>query len=271
MAEQTIKAANNPNLVNNLVAQATAIPDSQPLEAEVTAPSDSLVTLPAGYVTPDGEVIKTVEVRELTGRDEEFIIKTGTLAKAFNTILSRATVKIGDEDATDNMLDNLLGGDRDAIMLGIYKATFGSTAEVGAFCQGCNDVKTVEVDVTTDIKSKVLVDPIQDRDFMVQGRKSEYLVTLPIGAVQRELAANADKTIAELQTILLERCVVEIDGRPVVSKLPIQNMGLQDRRKITDELNNRNPGPQFDNIVVQCPDCEGKVVVPISLGTLFRF
>lgn len=271
MEEQTVKAANNPDLVNNMVAKAMGSPSDTPPQAEITAPSDSLVVLPAGYVTPDGEVIKTAEVRELTGKDEEYIVKAGTLAKAFNTILSRAVVKVGEQKATDTILDNLLGGDRDALMLGIFRATFGSTAEIGAYCRGCNDLKTVEIDVTKDIKTKILVDSIEDRDFIVQGRKREYLVTLPNGAVSRELAANADRTVAELQTVLLERCVVEVDGQPVVSKSVIDNMGLADRRKITDELNNRNPGPQFDNLVIECPDCEGEVVVPISLGTLFRF
>lgn len=271
MAEQTVKAADNPNLVNNLVSQMNAAePAPTSTQAEIVSPSDNLVALPAGYVTPDGEVIKTAEVRELTGKDEEFIAKSGTVAKAFTTILNRATVKIGTQEASERLLDDLLGADRDAIMVGIYKATFGSTAEIGAYCNGCGEVKSVEIDVDRDLKTKVLVDPIEDRYFTVKGKASEYLVTLPSGLAQRELNANADKTYAELQTILLEKCVVEIDGRPVLSKLQIQNMGLQDRRKITDEISNRNPGPQFENIGVTCPDCEGEVVVPINLGTLFR-
>jgi hypothetical protein len=270
MAEQTVKAADNPNLVNNLVRGLEATQETTSIEAEIVSPSDTLVNLPSGYITPDGEVIKTAEVRELTGKDEEFIAKSGTVAKAFTTILNRATVKIGNTDASERILDDLLGGDRDALMVGIYKATFGSVAEIGAYCNGCGEVKPVSVDVDRDIKTKVLVDPMEDRYFTVQGKSSEFLVTLPTGFAQRELNANADKTYAELQTILLEKCVVEIDQRPVLSKLQIQNLGLQDRRKITEEISNRNPGPQFENISVTCPDCEGEVVVPINLGTLFR-
>jgi hypothetical protein len=57
----------------------------------------------------------------------------------------------------------------------------------------------------------------------------------------------------------------------VLSKIQVQNIGLADRRKIGEELAKRAPGPKFNNIEIDCPDCEGKVVVPISIGALFRF
>jgi hypothetical protein len=270
MAEQTFKAASNPTLANDLISKATAEQDTTPVKADLQPLSDTLVNLPAGYITSDGEVIKTAEVRELNGKDEEFLSKTTTLGKGLNTILSRAVVSIGTEPATEKLLDSLLAGDRDALLIGIYRATFGNTAEIGALCQGCSDVKTIEVEINSDIKTKVLVDPA-DRTFTVEGRKGDFLVTLPTGLVQRELTSNPDRTMAELQTVLLEHCVVEINGAPVVSKQQVLNLGLVDRRNILNEITSRNPGPQFDNITVTCPDCEGEVVVPINLGTLFRF
>jgi hypothetical protein len=270
MVEQTFNAATNPTLANDLISQATAEQDTTQAKAELQSPSDTLVNLPAGYVTPDGEVIKTAEVRELNGKDEEFLSKTTTLGKGLNTVLSRAVVSIGSEPATEKVLDSLLAGDRDALLIGVFRATFGNTAEIGALCQGCNDVKTIEVDINSDIKTKVLVDPA-DRTFTVEGRKGEFLVTLPTGLVQRELTSNPDRTLAELQTVLLEHCIVEINGAPVVSKQQVLNLGLVDRRNILTEITSRNPGPQFENITVTCPDCEGEVVVPINLGTLFRF
>jgi hypothetical protein len=270
MAEQTFNAAANPGLANDLISKATAEQETKPVSAELTPPSDTLVNLPAGYISPDGEVIKTAEVRELNGKDEEFLSKTTTIGKGLNAILSRAVVSVGDERATDKLLDTLLAGDRDALLIGIYRATFGDTAEIGALCQGCNDIKVIAVDINSDIKTKLLVDPA-DRTFTIEGKKGEFLVTLPTGLVQRELTSVPDRTLAELQTVLLEHCVVEINGAPVVSKQQVLGIGLVDRRKILDEITTRNPGPQFDNITVTCPDCEGEVDVPINLGTLFRF
>jgi hypothetical protein len=84
---------------------------------EIVSPSDTTVELPGGYLNAAGEIIRTAEVRELTGKDEELISKTNNLGKAILTILQLGTVKIGNELATDKILDELLVGDRDAIIL----------------------------------------------------------------------------------------------------------------------------------------------------------
>jgi hypothetical protein len=271
MTTNSLNAASNPALANNLVAQATAEPETEVQPATITPPSETLVTLPGGYVSSAGEVVKTAEVRELTGKDEEAITRSSSLNKVFPTILSRGVVSVGKEKATEEILDKMLAGDRDALLLGVYKATFGPTATLICWCGGCNDSKEVEVNVDTDITSKLLVDPILDRRFTVLGKEKEFLVQLPTGYTQKEITANADKSMAELQTILLEQTVLEIDNNPVVSKTQIQNLGIMDRRKIGDEIAKRAPGPQFNEVTIDCPDCGGKVVVPITLGALFQF
>jgi hypothetical protein len=271
MDNKTLSAAANPDLANKLVQDAVAETTAAPEPAKIKAPLDVVVDLPGGYISPDGEVYRTAEVKELTGRDEEAIVKATSIPKAMTIALARGTVKIGDVKATEEVLDKILAADRDAIMLGIYRATFGDTTEIGAFCNGCKEVKIVEVDIVKDIEVKRLEDPLEDRRFKVQGRKSEFTVMLPEGKAQRELASSFEKTSSELDTLLLEYCVVEIDGRAVLGKAQIQNIGLADRRKLLEEIITNNPGPQFDDISTTCPDCGGEVVVPINLGTLFRF
>lgn len=272
MAENTISAGSNPALANNLINKAlNESPEAQPAPAEIKAPLDTTVELPGGFVTSAGEVLRTAEVRELNGKDEEAIVKHGNVFRAMNTILGRGTVKIGDLPVTDEILDNLLSADRDALALGIYRATFGNEAEIGAYCSGCGAIKTVAVDVTTDIKTKILVDPLDDRTFEIEIGKNTYKVSLPNGKAQKELLAAADKTGAELTTLFLEHCISAINGRPVLSKSQIQSIGIKDRRKLTEEISDRNVGPQFADVTVECPDCGGEVGVPINLGTLFQF
>jgi hypothetical protein len=271
MTTNSINAASNPALANNLVSQATAEPEKVTQPAAITPPLETLVNLPGGYVNAAGEVVKTAEVRELTGKDEEAITKASSLNKVFPTILNRGVVSVGKEKATEEMLDKMLAGDRDALLVGIYKATFGPTANLLCWCSGCNESKEVEVNVDTDITSKVLVDPVSDRTFTVFGKDKEYLCQLPTGYTQKEITANTDKSMAELQTILLEQTVLEINGDPVISKAQVQNLGILDRRKIGEEISNRAPGPKFDSVTIDCPDCGGKVVVPITLGALFQF
>lgn len=267
---KTISAAANPALANNLVQQALA---EKPVQKEVNIipPSDTSVTLPGGYINAAGELVTAAEVRELNGTDEEAISKATTIGKAVLTILNRGVVKIGDEKATERILDQLLSGDRDSLLLAIFKATFGKEADLNALCTGCNEIKIVTIDINEDVKVKVLTDPINDRVFTVQGKKNVFTVQLPTGLAQKELILNSDKSTAELNTILLENTVVKIDDSPVISKLQVQNLGLVDRKKLVEEINRRIIGPQFDDVKVTCPDCESEVTVPINFGALFRF
>jgi hypothetical protein len=267
----TINAAANPALANQLLNKALTEEQTKTVTPEIIVPSDVLVDLPGGYITPAGEVIKTAEVRELTGKDEEAISKTTNMSRAIVTILNRGTVKIGTEAVDEKMLDSLLIGDRDAILVGILKATFGPKVSVPSYCTGCQDTKEVQVDIDEDIKTKILTDPINDRVFTVKGKNTEYLVQLPNGLIQKELMNQIDKTPAELSTIMLESTIVRIGDAPVYSKLQVQNLSVVDRRKIIEEINKRAPGPQFEDVTISCPDCESEVTVPINLGSLFQF
>jgi len=270
MTTKTISAAANPALANKAIQEVLA-EKPQEVEVRITSPSETLVTLPGGYITSAGEVTTEAEVRELNGRDEEEISRASTLGKALLTILKRGTVRIGNEHVTESMLDNLLSGDRDMLLLGIFRATFGNIAHLSGYCGSCAESKDVDVELDKDIKVKVLADPINGRRFIVEGKKTEYTVELPTGITQKELMLSADKTIAELNTLLLEQTVTRIGDTPVASKIQVQNLGLTDRRKIVDEINKRACGPQFEDLTLECPDCEGEVQVPISLGALFRF
>lgn len=267
---KTISAAANPAMANNLIKEVMTDKPKQ-VEVKITSPSDTSVTLPGGYITDAGEVITDAEVRELNGRDEEAISRSSNVGKAFLTILQRGVVRVGDQKVNEEILNELLSGDRDMLLLAIFKATFGNTPEVLAYCSICKETKTVNVDIDEDIPVRKLEDPIRDRVFTVYGKSSEFLVQLPTGITQRELILSSDKTAAELNTILLEKTVVQIDGAPVLSKFQAQNIGLVDRKTIIDEINKRIPGPQFDPLKVICPDCESEVMVPINLGTFFRF
>lgn len=270
MSTQTINAAQNPGLANQLIKEVSKETAPEKPKAAITPPSDTVVTLPGGYVTADGEVITEAEVRELNGRDEEAIAKASSVGKVLTAILARGTVKIGELEATEDILEQMFAGDRDALLLGVYKATFGTEAELSTYCGGCDDYKSILIDIDEDIRVVRLSDPIEGRKFTVKGKTNTYTLVLPNGKVQKNLLSNSDKTLAELTTILLEGTVREINGSPVFTKAQVQEIGLVDRRKIADELTKRAFGPVFEEVKVACPDCDGEVVAPINLGALFR-
>lgn len=268
--ETTVKAADNPDLVNSMIAQVVANDNVEQKPVTIMPPSDTVVILPGGYINPAGEIITEVEVRELNGKDEEAIARATSVGKALLSILDRGVIRIGEEKATENMLDSLLAGDRDFLMLAIYRATFGKTAEMQGICNQCNDLKEVEIDIEKDVKVRPMLNP-KERRFTVDCKIGECVVSLPTGHTQKDLVNNVEKSVAELTTILLENCVISIDDMDVLGKAQVQNLGITDRRKIAEEINKRNFGPQFEDVAVSCPDCGSEVSVPVNLGTLFRF
>jgi hypothetical protein len=270
METNTINAASNPELANELIEKAVnaGAKDETPRNVEIKYPPKLTVSLPGGYITPTGEVVREATVKELTGKDEEAIARVDTVGKALLTILSRGTVAIGSEPASEELLDQLLVADRETILLGIYKATFGSTVEINAWFDG--ESKPVEIDLEEEIEITELKDPVADREFVLTHRDTEFLVMLPTGIVQKELFKNFDKTTAELGTLLLENTVLSINGNRVYSKEQVQELGLSDRAKISSEIAKRNPGPKFNPITVTDPETGAEAVIPINLGTLFR-
>lgn len=239
-------------------------------EVKTLPPSNSEVMLPGGFIKPDGSIVKYAEVRELNGNDEEAIAKAGSVGRALNVMLQRGLVSIGMEPAKREDLDYLLAGDRDAILIGIRRVTFGESVEFNIKCPACSTALTVDVNVTEDIPVKTLDDPIADRTFTYKSRKGEIEVALPSGALQKKLMENTDKTVAELNTMLLSGCVKKINGNPSLGATSVLGLGMADREALIQEILDRNPGPRFGEVKTACEACGLELPMPIGLADLFR-
>ena len=234
------------------------------------APSESEVKLPGGYIDLSGELHTTAEVRELTGADEEAVAKAGSTGKALNVLLSKGLVKIGPNQATSADLDALLSGDRDAILLGIRRVTFGQTTEFMVRCSHCSDEHTTTLDLLNDVPITSLDKPEEDRTWKMETKLGTAVVALPNGITQKRLMENYDKTSAELNTLLLSGCIISIAGSPSVGASTALSLGMADRTKIVEEIIKRNPGPRLGEVTKACKACGEEILLPLSLLDLFR-
>jgi hypothetical protein len=239
-------------------------------EVKTLPPSNSEVLLPGGFIQADGSIVKYAEVRELTGVDEEIIAKSGSVGRALNVMIQRGLVSIGSEPAKKEDIDNLLSGDRDTILLGIRRVTFGEEVVFSVTCPACATALDVTVDVTKDIPVKTLEDPVNDRYFTFASKMGEIEVALPTGALQKKLMENTDKTVAELNTMLLAGCVKRINGQPSLGASSVLKLGMSDREKLIQEILTRNPGPRFGEVKTACEACGLEIPMPIGLADLFR-
>ena len=239
-------------------------------EIRTRPPIDPTVELPGGFIAADGSLVKTATVRELTGRDEEVIAKGGNKSLMLNTVLSLGLEKLGYNTPSAHDLDSLLAGDRDMILLGIRKATFGKTVDGVINCPGCGTKQDMLIDLDDDIEVVELADPIKDRVFDVELRAGTAVVGLPNGIVQKQLAENLFKSNAEKMSIFLGGCMVSINDKPCIGASSAANLGILDRELLFTEIVKRNPGPRLEAVVKACKACGVEISVPLSLADLFR-
>ena len=244
----------------------------QELAAAFSAGADTIFELPAGYLDRSTEVlIREVEVRELTGNDEEALSKIKNEGRQLAAILERATVRIGEEKATPRLLDELLVGDRDAILLGIRRATFGDDLELAVTCPHCQERQDIVLNLTQDVPVKKHEDA-DERFLRVEGKRGSVLVELPTGRTQKKLlsASDSGKTVAELNTILLTDCVTEIENELIPGEHAVKRMSLGDRATVIDAIVKAAPGPQLNEVSRTCVACSKEIELPLSLSDLFR-
>lgn len=265
MAEIT---TSDPTILESLTKQ---LDEGAETKIKTVAPSNSDVTLPGGFITGEGTVVKYAEVRELNGLDEEAISKAGSVGRALVVMLQRGLVSLGMEKANKEDLDRLLSGDRDAILIGIRRVTFGDHLNFSFECPHCQVELDVDVDLANDVPYKELEDPIEGRRFVYTSEKhGDIVVALPTGVTQKKLLENTDKTVAELNTLLLSGCVETINGVASMGATSVLKLGMHDREKIISEIIAKSPGPRLGEVKTTCEACGEDIPLPLSLADLFR-
>lgn len=253
---------------------------TQKVLSNATAPEigpvpDAMVKLPAGLVT-EGGIVRDAEVRELTGRHEEELAKVrNNPSKFVRTLLTSGVVSIGDQKATPALLNDLVQGDIDALLLGIRKMTFGKDFELYQVpCDNCGELNDLKLDLDA-IPVTELEDPLE-REFDVEIRRGKKVrVVFPNGEAQSDLYKNASLTAPELVSILLSHCILGFIDRngnftPSRGKNDVLDMGKADRDIVQEFIYEKQPGPRYDQVKAVCSACESEVQVPLNVGILFR-
>jgi hypothetical protein len=266
-------AAANEAISTALSASGADWPQPEPLASD-------LVTLPGGLVV-DGELITHARVKELTGADEEAIARASVSLNPFhfiNTLLECGVVQIGDlhPKKTRELLKKLLVGDRDALIMGIRRCTYGDDIEVEEWtCPECqiNSNLSIPLDDIPVRKLETPGDPELDVDLR-KGRVAR--IALANGADQLAVFENKKLNLKERDTLLIERTLIsirEVDGtvNTVVgySHGTAVAMNMGDRNKILKKLATCQPGPQFGEVKFVHDACAKEVTVAVGIGDMF--
>src|SRR5690242_14449677 len=98
-----------------------------------------VLELPGGLVLEDGCRLREAELRPITGREEDWLAVHGSAPSAavVTYLLSRCLVRLGDREPTLDLVQGLLAGDRDYLMLQLRRATLGDQFQAVFRCPEC--------------------------------------------------------------------------------------------------------------------------------------
>lgn len=277
--KNTVNGIENPELASKLAKDAIQkvisenVDDREALATpKVSLPPNDEVELLAGtYNSFTQEAITTAKVRELNGADEEALSKINDFGKGLLAILQRGVIAVGDQPASVELLDGLLSGDREYLIMKIRQATFGDTLELEGECPFCEVNQSFIVDLNEDVELTKLDDVSSSRSVDVDCKIGTVSIDFPDGSVQKKIINASGKTVAEIDTILLQECISSINGMPVLDTInTAKKLGIQDRRTILNKLSKVNPGPNLDKVTKVCNSCQKEVPTPLTLADLFR-
>lgn len=212
----------------------------------------------------------SVHIRELTGADEEAVARSKTTTGLLRLLLERCVLSIGGgPKPTADDLDNLLIGDRDSILLGIWRATYGPEYETAVICPQCAATTEMAFDLNTDIKVRKLEDPTVVRTVELR-RPGTYAKLRLVAVADQEAAVLVDgRTIPEMNTVTLARVVSELNGSPSLGEQTLRNLNSGDRQKLAKYLNDTAPGPRLGEVKAECPKCGRESDVVLNLASMF--
>lgn len=234
--------------------------------------------LPTGYLAKDSPVdkdgnpplIKDVELREITGEEEDMLASRGGDSNTkMNNLMVACTHKIGevtDKSTILKIVKELVSNDRFFLVYKIREISLGKEYRFSAPCPYCGDDKLRFVDLST-VTFPSLPDPYK-RIYMGTlpkcGRRFKWKVQdgLAEEGAQRALK-GVDNNL--MSAIILQR-LIELDDVPATMQ-SVKSLPTMDRNYLRGEFD-RVEGQLDDTIVVPCtnPVCGREFNTEVDIG-----
>jgi hypothetical protein len=219
--------------------------------------SDGVCDLPGGLVLDDGRRLGRAELRPLTGREEEWLTQHAGMPSAHlaTKLLSACFVRLEDQPVNSEIIDKLLVGDRDYLILQLRRMTLGDRFAAVFSCPGCKRAMDVEF-LAQDIAIEPRPQNAAAYTWALGDAQRVVRYRLPNGADQE---AVADLSGGDAVEALLARCVIDDGGAP---------LSLEERAAVIAEMDRL--APQIDlELELNCPECGHSFTTPFDCTSFF--
>ncbi|QQM44583.1 T4 family baseplate hub assembly chaperone [Streptomyces liliifuscus] len=241
------------------------------------------VPLPVGHQTDEGEPLREVTVRKMTGREEALLTDPRLRHNAGKLITALLASCVQTPDGTPLSTPTarrLSSADRNFLLLQLRRTTFGDEMEAHYRCPRCQgmtlvleDLSTVEVRELPDGEGEMTVE-LEDGYTDAHGDCHRELVfALPTGEDEETAAARRDANPSRQRDALLARClrrVGEMEERAVraAGVRLLSDLSMSDRQLIRRTLDERAPGPELIRTVV-CEHCDEEYRSALDMSQFF--
>lgn len=257
--------------------------------------SEGVFMLPAGYLDDDGVLHREVQIREMTGEEEDLMgARSGDFAARMNQVMANCTMRIGTIEERPRILTiirKLPIADRTFLFTALRRVSLGDEYTMEVECPKCDKTSRMILDLGT-LAVKGMPDP----------EKRVYDVTLPSGKLakwkimtgeeEEKLSTLRDASnMRDVLSYAIMMRLVEYDGQKLelggrltdargkVSfdkegrtflKL-VKGMSSRDRNFLRKEFGDHEAGMDTD-VEFECPECSAKFTGsfdPTQVGFFF--
>jgi hypothetical protein len=242
---------------------------------------EGIFILPSGYWDEKGTLHQEVELRSLSGREEELISNrtiSYNIAELVTALLSNCVVRIGSiSDVKLEIVKGLLISDRDYLLLRLRQRTFGNEIQGTLICPKCLkkfdmdfDLKDIEITRKNTLRQDFSM-RLSNRAAYKDGKgvfHREIVFRLPTGADQEEIIKHIPTNQTYALTELLARCIQRIGNIEEITFNLIQSLSVLTRREIESKMKEVSPSVDVA-IEFECPYCTHKFKDAFDLYTFF--
>ncbi len=238
--------------------------------------SENIFTLPGGYIY-EGDVYSEVELKQITGREEELIAEMEGEGEASVTtaLLTSCIKRLGLlSPVSKDMARNMLVGDRDFLLMKLCQITFGDKVEATLACPACSINMDVDFSLNQiEVKRKnqdsqtftMELSPLAAYEDEEGNKHRNVEFRLPKGGDLETIEGIRNE--ADAVTKLLSRCIKRV-GDKIMDENIARSLTALARREIEKNMSELAPGVELDLDIV-CYECQHSFTVPFNIGIFF--
>jgi len=240
----------------------------QPLQDGAKSSVD-VIELPTGYLDDEGVLHKDVEIKEMTGEEEDILASAKTpMYSRMNRLLENCVVSIGKYSKKDarwkNIIRSLSASDRIYLILQLRILSLGPVFASKCRCPECDHLTLQNVDLN-HFKVDGLRNPLR-KTWEIELPSSKKKVTMKALNGWSEEAIHKQAESKDRLSIAMLGRIVEFDGKQPVKINVLKTLGWKDRSAIREAFKEEE-GDMDTSIEYSCGECGAEVNHDVDIGT----